>query len=104
MKKWIAIVLCVLLCMSLAACSKNAISGTWEYSRGEYTSTVKFYGNNRVDWTLKSEEGEESTSGTYYYDEENEEVTVTLPEFGTRTFNVTLSIPQIDFMDLPHRR
>lgn len=104
MKKLMAICLCICVLMGLTACGGSKILGKWKYSLGDDSSVVEFRGTNTVIWTLKSSDGEETVTGTYYYDEEREEVTVTLPEFGTRTFDVTLSIPQIDFMNLPHRR
>lgn len=105
MKKVIAVILCVLVLVSLTACGGSKISGTWTYSGGGYSSIVKFRGSNKVIWTMKAPTGEESLEGTYYFDEEREEVTVTMPGFGTKTYDVSLgSTPQIDFYNLPHRR
>lgn len=104
MKKLLAFVLCLLICVSITACSSNPIAGTWEYSLRGDTSTIKFKGNDKVVWILE-EDGEKTTyEGTYYLNEDQDEVTIVLTGWGSGTYDVSLSIPQIDAFGLPHRR
>ena len=105
MKKFLALSLAVIMIFCLTACGGKSIRGTWKYSIGEYTSIAKFKANDTVVWTLKTGTKENTIEGIYHFDEEEEEVTVTFPGFGTNTYDVSFSSPeQIDFMDLPHRR
>ena len=104
MKKLFAIILCMLICFSLTACGGSPINGTWKYSLNGDTSIVKFKGEDKVVWTME-EDGESKTiEGKFSYDAENEEVTVVLEGWGSGTYDVDLSIPQIDFVGLPHRK
>ena len=104
MKKVAAIILCFVLCVSIIGCDSSPIAGTWKYSINGITSVVKFKGDNTVVWSIEKNGDKNTIEGTYVYDAEREEVTVTLPGFGTDTYDVSLSIPQIDFMNLPHRK
>lgn len=101
MKNVISVLLCALLCVFLTACGGSPVSGTWKYSSGSNTSTIKFKSNEKVVWTLE-ENGEKQTyEGYYSYDEVNEEVTVVLDGWGSGTYDVN---KQIDFIGLPHRK
>jgi hypothetical protein len=51
-----------------------------------------------------SDEEIESIDGMLTIDEENEEITIVLTGWGSGTYDVSLSIPQIDFIGLPHRK
>jgi len=75
MKKFIAIILAVVMVLGLAACNNNSLSGTWEHDGGDRILKIKFSGKKYTTTLIEKsqpyedgsvrEEKETITKGTY---------------------------------------